>query len=123
MEYINEDREEALLEQTLNKNENDINEMMFILRESIRHFISSRVCGSTEDEPYECDILVGEEEAQGLSEAEKIRYDRIFEDNEGIIWLYLQGTDEPMKLDDIPIETQVEIVNEWENSRYRMLFG
>ena len=108
MEYINEDREEALLEQTLNKNENDINEMMFILRESIRHFISSNVCGSTEDEPYQCDILV---------------YDRIFEDNEGIIWLYLQGTDEPVRLDDIPIETQVEIVNEWENSRYRMMFG
>jgi hypothetical protein len=92
---------------TLNKNVTDINNMMTILRESVRHFISKMLMETT----MNCNLILGEDEAQGLSTLQMPTINKIFEDNEGIIWLQFEGTQEPTELDEFPIETQIEIIN------------
>lgn len=75
--------------------------------EDLRHKISamiSSVCGDEENpfvfaEP----IVIGEEEAQGLSDAEKPKVVSMFHDYEGIVWFNLEHYDEPIEFDDLTL--------------------
>jgi hypothetical protein len=48
--------------------------------------------------------------AMGLSELEKPEVETMFQDGEGIIWVQIYGA-EPMELDDVALDWQVEIVD------------
>lgn len=61
-------------------------------REDIRHKVSVLLNGTSEENPRECDIIVGEHEAQGLSSLELPHIVKCFEmEGDGTIWFYTDG--------------------------------
>lgn len=61
-------------------------------REDIRHKVSALLNGTSEEHPKECDIIVGEWEAQGLSSLELPNIVKAFEmEGDGTIWFHIDG--------------------------------
>lgn len=79
-------------------------------QEDTRHTLSRLLMETNEKHPMDCDITL-QSGAVGLSELEKPTVKKLFQDNEGIIWVCIEGHEEPIELDDIPMEWQHEIVN------------
>ena len=83
--------------------------------EDLRHKISAMISSvyGDEENPFVCaePIVIGEEEAQGLSEAEKPKVVSMFHDYEGIVWFNLEDYDEPIEFDDL---TLADIKAIWE---------
>ena len=80
------------------------------LRESIRHFLSRHLMNTSEDKPMRVGLTL-QGGAMGLSELEKPEVETMFQDGEGIIWVQIYGMPEPMELDDVAIDWQVELVD------------
>ena len=63
-----------------------------IEREGIRHRISLLLYGTDEEHPMECDVVVGEEEAQGLSTLLLPHVIKCFQvPGDGTIWFHIHG--------------------------------
>lgn len=63
-----------------------------IEREEIRHRVSLLLDGTDEDNPKECDIIVGEWEAQGLSSLELPHITKCFQvPGDGTMWFHCHG--------------------------------
>ena len=80
------------------------------LRESIRHFLSRHLMDTSEDKPMTVGLTL-QGGAMGLSELEKPEVTSMFQDHEGIIWVQIYGMAEPIELDDVALDWQVEIVD------------
>lgn len=80
------------------------------LRESIRHFLSRHLMDTSEEKPMTVGLTL-QGGAMGLSELEKPEVGIMFQDQEGIIWVHITGMAEPMELDDVALDWQVELVD------------
>ena len=80
--------------------------------ENIRRKISAILSSefATEDNPLECNVTIGESEACGLSTLEMIHTKSLFQDQEGIIWINIEGSDEPIEFDQINKEEASNIL-------------
>lgn len=93
-----------------------------IRREQIRQILSSRLVDTNEKAPLrfsdEKMVVIGEEEAQGLSSLELPRVTSLFQvPGEGTIWVNIEGCDEPMNIDDLDssdLETILDAIAEEE---------
>lgn len=79
-----------------------------IRREQIRQILSSRLADTDEEAPRrfsdEKMIVIGEEEAQGLSSLELPRVTSLFQvPGDGTIWVNIEGYDESMNIDDLDL--------------------
>lgn len=77
-----------------------------IRREQIRQILSSRLADTDEKKPLQFNdekmVVIGEEEAQGLSSLELPRVTSLFQvPGDGTIWVNIVGCDEPMDIDDL----------------------
>lgn len=71
-------------------------------KEELRHKLSLLLMDTNITNPVNCDIIIGEEEAIGLSSLEMPRIVSIFQEpSEGIIWFQIEGIDELKEFDDI----------------------
>jgi len=62
-------------------------------REDIRHKVFALLNNTSEEHPMECDIIVGEHEAQGLSGLELPNIVKAFEmEGDGTMWFYVDGS-------------------------------
>ena len=78
--------------------------------EFIRHQVSAILSDedATEGNPIGCDnyndyLVIGDDEAMGLSELEKPHITQIFQDCEGIIWVEIEGTSDFTEFDDLSL--------------------
>jgi hypothetical protein len=83
----------------------------------------SCVCGgeeSEEENPIDCTIgtmlIIGEDEAQGLSDLEKPRVIGVFE-IDGVVWVNIEGYDEPMEADMLDT-SDLKAIDEWLEENY-----
>ena len=91
-----------------------------LLRQKIACVCSSEK--ATEDEPIDCVkdgalLTIGDDEAQGLSELEKTRVIGVFQDSEGIVWVNIEGIDEPQEVDMLSTSDLQNILN-WLEENY-----
>ena len=71
-------------------------------KEELRHNLSLLLMDTNITNPVNCDIIIGEEEAIGLSSLEMPKIVSIFQEpSEGIIWFQIEGIDELKEFDDI----------------------
>lgn len=96
---------EQIVDQYYKLRDDEIN-----LRESIRHFLSRHLMDTSEEKPMGVHLTL-QGGAMGLSELEKPEVTSMFQDCEGIIWVQIDGMAEPMELDDVALDWQVEIVD------------
>lgn len=54
---------------------------------------------ATEENPIKCDVIIDGDEAQGLSELEKPQVTSVFQDHDGIVWVNIYGSNEPIEAD------------------------
>lgn len=78
--------------------------------EFIRHQVSAILSDedATEENPIECNnyntlLVIGDDEAMGLSELDKPNIEQIFQDSDGIIWVKIEGTDYYTEFDDLSL--------------------
>lgn len=76
--------------------------------ELLRQQISCVCSGeeATEEKPIDCTkdgtmLIIGNSEAQGLSELEKPQVTSVFQDYDGIVWVNIYGSNEPIEVDDL----------------------
>ena len=74
--------------------------------ELLRQQISCVCSGedATEENPIDCTkdgalLTIGDDEAQGLSDLDKPRVMGVFQDSEGIVWVNIEGVNEPQEAD------------------------
>lgn len=87
--------------------------------ESIRHEVSAILFNedATEGNPIGCDnyndyLVIGDDEAQGISELEKPHITQIFQDCDGIIWVEIEGTSDYTEFDDLSL-SDARIILTW----------
>lgn len=68
--------------------------------EDLRRQLKVFLAGTDEEHPIECRITIGHDEAMGLSELELPTVIKCFEDYEGIIWFFIEGTDDYVEIDE-----------------------
>lgn len=61
---------------------------------------------ATEEKPIDCTkddtiLIIGNSEAQGLRELEKPQVTSVFQDYDGIVWVNIYGSNEPIEADDL----------------------
>ena len=85
--------------------------------ESIRHEVSAILFNedATEGNPIGCDnyndyLVIGDDEAQGISELEKPHITQIFQDCDGIIWFEIEGTSDYTEFDDLSLSDAMIIL-------------
>ena len=91
--------------------------------ELLRQQISS-VCegeNATEENPIDCTkdgemLIIGEDDAQGLSDLEKPQVKSVFQDCEGIVWVNIIGCKEATEADDLTTSDLETIIN-WLNNK------
>ena len=75
--------------------------------EDLRHKISAMISSVYGDEEnpfvFAEPIVIGEEDVQGLSDAEKPKVVSMFHDYEGIVWFNIDGYEEPIEFDDLSL--------------------
>lgn len=85
-------------------------------REKLRRRLSAILMDTDEQHPLECNILIGESEAQGLSSLELPLVTSVFQQpSEGIIWFNIYGCKDPIEFDDMNLEDIINIINYFEN--------
>ena len=83
--------------------------------EDIRHELSALVMDTDEEHPVQCEVTIGEDEAQGLSSLELPLVVGVFQDCYAQIWVNIYGMDEPMEFDDLPLNDVKNILDEVKN--------
>lgn len=88
----------------------------YIRREQIRQILSTHLEDTNEEAPLrfsdEKMVVIGEEEAQGLSSLELPRVTSLFQiPGEGTIWVNIDGCDEAMNIDDLDLCDLENILN------------
>lgn len=106
-----------------NSCESDFDEDEFE-HELLRQQISCVCSGeeATEEKPIDCTkdgalLTIGSEEAQGLSELEKPRVIGVFQDFEGIVWVNIEGIDEPQEADMLST-SDLQTILDWLEENY-----
>ena len=85
-------------------------------REDLRHKLSAILMDTDEQHSLECNVLIGESEAQGLSSLELPLVTSVFQQpSEGIIWFNIYGCKNPIEFDDMNLEDIINIINYFEN--------
>jgi hypothetical protein len=95
-----------------------------LVHEILRQRISS-ICSdeeATEDHPLDCTkgktmLVIGDDEAMGLSELDKPQVINVFNDYEAIVWVTLYGYNEPIELDSLSTSDLKNIL-EWLETEY-----
>ena len=83
-----------------------------MIREEMRHKLSAILMDTCEEKPMMCNIIIGESEAMGLSSLELPVVKSMFQQpSEGIIWFNIDGCEEPIEFDDMPLEDIEDILN------------
>ena len=77
---------------------------------------------ATEEKPIDCAkdgalLTIGDDGAQGLSELDKPRVMGVFQDSEGIVWVNIEGIDEPQEVDMLSTSDLQNILN-WLEENY-----
>lgn len=80
------------------------------LRQKISCLCSAN--NATEDNPIKCDVIVGEDESQGLSDSEKPHVIGIFHDSEGVVWANIKWYAEPYEVDNLTTSDLKTLVEE-----------
>lgn len=88
----------------------------YIRREQIRQILSSLLVDTNEKAPLRFNdekmVVIGEEEAQGLSSLELPRVTSLFQvPGDGTIWVNIDGCDEPMEIDDLSLADLEKILD------------
>lgn len=83
--------------------------------EDIRHQLSALIMDTTEENPLKCEVVVGEDDACGLSSLELPLVVGIFQDCYACIWVNIYGMAEPMNFDDLTLNDVKEILDEVKN--------
>ena len=87
-----------------------------IEHEKLRQKISC-ICSAhyaSEEHPIDCTgglLVIGDDEAMGLSELDKPQVTSIFHDHEGIIWVNIYGISEPQEADKLTTSDLRNIYN------------
>lgn len=84
---------------------------------------------ATEEKPLNCDVENGvqlhiqgiDEEAQGLSEAEKPQVTGVFHDPEGIVWVTIKYYNEPIEADNL-LNVSLQQILDWISEKFQMKF-
>lgn len=80
--------------------------------EHIRHCLSALLINTDENHPLECDIVIGEGKAQGLSTLEMPHIISMFQlPSEGIIYFNIEGSKEPIEFDSLSKNDLLNIYN------------
>jgi len=85
-------------------------------REELRRKLSAILMDTDEQHPMECNVLIGESEAQGLSSLElPVVISAFQQPSEGIIWFNIEYCKDPIEFDDMNLEDIINIINYFEN--------
>lgn len=86
-------------------------------REKLRRRLSAILMDTDEQHPMECNVLIGESEAQGLSSLELPVVVSVFQQpSEGIIWFNIYGCKDSIEFDDMNLEDIVKVINYFEGN-------
>ena len=83
--------------------------------EDVRHELSALIMDTTEEEPFPCEVTIGEDEAQGLSTLQMPLVVGVFQDCYACIWVYIEGAEEPTNFDDLTLNDVKSILKEVKN--------
>ena len=82
-------------------------------RETLRHKLSAILMDTCEEKPIHCNIVIGEEQAMGLSSLQMPTVISAFQlPSEGIIYFNIEGFHEPVEFDDLHIKDLMKIFEE-----------
>ncbi len=85
-----------------------------IFRESCRNYLSRTLMDNDEEHPFECDIVLEQEDAFGLSTLEMPHLTKMWQDpSEGYLHFEMEGYDD-MDFDSLRDEELMQIINELE---------
>lgn len=97
--------------------------------ELLRQKISCVCSGeeATEEKPIDCTkdgalLTIGDDEAQGLGDLEKPRVMGVFQDFDGVVWVNIEGVDEPQEADMLSTSDLQNILN-WLEENYGYVVG
>lgn len=80
--------------------------------EDVRHELSALIMDTTEENPLKCEIVIGEDDACGLSSLELPWVVGIFQDSDACIWVNIDGMSEPMNFDDLTLNDVKTILDD-----------
>ena len=81
-------------------------------KEQLRHKLSAILMDTCEEKPMHCNIVIGEEQAMGLSSLQMPIVTGAFQlPSEGIIYFNIQGFNEPVEFDDMHKKDLIKILN------------
>ena len=83
--------------------------------EDIRHELSALIMDTTEENPLQCEVIIGEDEAQGLSTLQMPLVVGVFQDCYACIWVIIEGAEEPTNFDDLTLGDVKSILKEVKN--------
>ena len=87
-----------------------LSEIEDVLMEDLRHKISALLMNNSEQNPLDCYITIGEDEAMGLSSLELPTVIQAFQEpSEGIIWFRMEGMEEPIEFDSFRVKDLEDI--------------
>lgn len=92
------------------------------LRQKISSLCSAYGAEHGEGTPIDCtvgstDLIIGEDESQGLSDAEKPHVTSVFQDQEGILWITIGDYKDPLELDNLST-SDLKTILEWIEKEY-----
>lgn len=71
-------------------------------RENIRKQLSAMLMDTNEEQPLDCNILIGQDEVFGLSTLQMPKIYKLFQQpSEGIIWAVIEGYEHPVEFDNL----------------------
>ena len=105
-----------VIEETANLDEKQLRELYekaslaeTKFQEGARQFFSRNLSGTTEKNPHHCDITL-EHGYFGMSSLEMPHINTMYMDNDGIIWVKIDGYQFDIEIDDISIHHQIEMI-------------
>jgi hypothetical protein len=105
-------------EKAMNKSKKEIEEMYNVLKESIRCFLSRMLIDNEQGNPLKCSYVFGDREAFGLGELQKLHVDKMYQTNEGLIWIHFEGCDEESwsKIDEFSVDDLIDFIHQIEET-------
>lgn len=85
------------------------------VKEDIRHQISAYLMHTSESKAMPLDVIIGEDDAVGLSTLEMPHVTSGFQDGEGIIWFRIYGYSEPVEFDTLTLSDVKNILEFFKN--------
>ncbi len=85
------------------------------VKEDIRHQISAYLMHTSESKAMFMDVIIGEDDAVGLSTLEMPHITSGFQDGEGIIWFRIYGYSEPVEFDTLTLSDVKNILEFFKN--------